>query len=486
MRTTPLGPVAGKFFACNGELDVIVGPVGSGKSTASCLRTGRHAYGQKPFNYGAGAASRYIAKTRFAIVRNTKPQLRDTTMKTWFQVFPEALYGERQVTDYQHRWRFRPQGFQHEIEAEFLFRGLDTEADVAELLSLEVTGFYFNEIRQAVQQVVAHARKRAGRFPPAEEGGCTWKGIFADSNAWHDQHWLHELFVNEPTRDKTANLFRQPSGLSPDAENLENLNQTPETAALPYDDPRRREQGRLYYTQHSYSPEDARVYIENEWGSTREGKPIYTEYRDLQHCQRFELDPRIPLDIGIDFGRTPAAAIGQCTPGGAWRIRWELCTEDTGIRKFGEMLARFLARVAPDFKIGRVTGDPSGIAKDGSEHTAFQLLAASGIICKPARTNDPSIRVEAVQGALRRTTEGVPALLIHPDCAILRTAMIDGYHYRRLTKTGNYYAEEPEKNDYSHVAEGLQYLLLGGGEGAVALGRNRGGRQLGRPAYTLT
>lgn len=482
MRTTPLAPVNGAYFACNAELSVIVGPVGSGKSTASCLRLCRHAYEQRPWP----AADRMIAKTRFAIVRNTKPQLRDTTMKTWFQVFPEALYGRREITDFQHVWKFRPQGYSHEIHAEFLFRALDTEEDVGELLSLEVTGFYFNELREAAENVLAMARKRAGRYPAAEEGGCTWRGWFGDSNAWHDQHPLHAMFVDERTRDPDAKLFRQPSGLAPDAENLENLNQTPETAALPYDDPRRREQGRSYYTKHSFNADDARVYIENEWGHTREGKPIYTEYRDLVHCKRVEPDPRRPLDIGLDFGRTPAAVIGQETNQGGWLARWELVTEDMGLVKFAELLARYLAQVAPAFQVGRITGDPAGMAKDSNDMTAFQLLKGAGLSARPARTNELSVRIEAVQGALRRLAGGEPGLIIHPECAVLRTAMIDGYHYRKLSKTGQFYAEEPEKNEYSHVAEALQYFLLGGGEGAVALGRDRQRGRLYRPPMTIT
>lgn len=483
MRTTPLAPVNGAYFACNAELSVIVGPVGSGKSTASCLKAARHAYEQQPFTYDNKDR---IAKTRFAIVRNTRPQLKDTTMRTWFLVFPEAQYGHREITDYQHTWKFRPQGYSHQIHAEFLFRALDTEEDVGNLLSVEFTGFYFNEIREAVRNVFAHAVKRAGRYPPAAEGGCTWKGVFGDSNAWHDQHFLHEILVDERTRDKEAKLFRQPSGLAPDAENLENLNQTPETAALPYGDPQRRAMGRTYYTKHKYTAEDARVYIENEWGHTREGKPIYTEYYDSIHCKRFELDERRRLDIGIDFGRTPAAVLGQETIHGGWLARWELVTEDTGLVVFSEMLARFIARVAPGFTVGRITGDPAGMAKDTRDQTAFELLKGANLHARPARTNELSVRIEAVQGALRRGAGPDRALVIHPDCAVLRTAMIDGYHYRKLSKTGELYSDEPDKNEYSHIAEALQYFLLGGGEGAVALGRDRQRGRLSRPPMTIT
>ena len=56
-------------------------------------------------------------------------------------------------------------------------------------------------------------------------------------------------------------FFKQPGGMDPEAENLENLNQTPETLVLPWNDPRRREQGRTYYINNlrDYSKSPMRI-----------------------------------------------------------------------------------------------------------------------------------------------------------------------------------------------------------------------------------
>ena len=75
------------------------------------------------------------------------------------------------------------------------------------------------------------------------------------------------------------------------------------------------------------------------------------------------------------------------------------------------------------------------------------------------------MRIEAVQDGFRRLVDGEPALLIHPDCKILRRACLDGYHYRKMQVAGNRYDDKPHKNMYSHVAEALQYEMLGTGEG---------------------
>ena len=101
-------------------------------------------------------------------------------------------------------------------------------------------------------------------------------------------------------------------------------------------------------------------------------------------------------------------------------------------------------------------------------------------LARPASSNDPSIRVGAVQELFRRMTQGVPALVIHPECKMLTRACIDGYRYRKLKIVGDRYEDKPDKNEWSHVAEALQYLLLGGGEGRAMIRRTD--RPARRPA----
>lgn len=471
MNIAPLGPICGAYYLDNSRVAIIEGPVGSGKSTGSCLRLQRHAYEQVVGSDG-------VARTRWAIVRNTKPQLKDTTIKTWLEIFPESMYGQFMRGDnLMHHWRFKPQGFKHMIDGEFIFRALDDAADVANLLSLEVTGFWFNEVREIAQEIISHAGRRC-RYLNGDRPS-TWAGLIGDTNPWDTDHYLQDRLVTNK-REGWAH-FQQPGGMDPDAENLENLEQTEETLKLAFDDPRRREQGRVYYANalKDYSEEDARVYVHAQRGRTRSGKPIYTDYKDTVHCKAFDLSPHLPIRIGIDFGRTPAAVIGQRSATGAWRARYELCSFDMGVKKFGEVLARFLADHCSTYEIANVTGDPAGNAKDGSDNTAFDLLKAGGILSKPATTNELSTRIEAVNGALRRLDGGEPGLIIHPDCKMLRRAMIDGYHYRKLNIVGERYTDEPNKNEWSHVAEALQYLLLGGGEQRVVMNRkpNLGERQ---------
>ena len=69
-------PVVADFMQSKGFVRGIMGPVGSGKSYACCAELWRRAIQQKPSPRDG------IKHSRFAIVRNTHPMLRTTTLKT--------------------------------------------------------------------------------------------------------------------------------------------------------------------------------------------------------------------------------------------------------------------------------------------------------------------------------------------------------------------------------------------------------------------
>jgi hypothetical protein len=92
----------------------------------------------------------------------------------------------------------------------------------------------------------------------------------------------------------------------------------------------------------------------------------------------------------------------------------------------------------------------------------------------PNPQNQLTVRHEAVNAVLmRRSLEGKrpSALLVSPRCVTYITGMSGGYFLRRIRVSGERYADQPEKNQYSHICEAGENLLLGGGEGtAVTMG----------------
>jgi hypothetical protein len=474
LTLNPLGPIASQFYLDNSEIACIMGPVGSAKTTASAFRLVRHAYAQRPYEN--------IRYTRFFIVRNTGPQLVDTTMKSWFKLFPSGTQGRKWTsTTRTQTWRFTPKGSKYMIHAEFSFRALDDDDDVANLLSLEATGFWFNELREIHPDLLAAAGRRAGRYPGADMGACTWRGWIGDTNPWAATSDQHNWFVADPRPG--YKFFKQPGGMDPDAENLENLEQTAETLLLPYNDPVRREQGRTYYINalRDYSKADADMYVHCKYGASRAGKPVYESYDDNAHCKEFELERGkdkagkvfTPIRIGYDnTGRTPAALISQLRASGQWRHRYEFIGSGMGMKAHAAALRVFLTQKIPDFRIERITCDPAG-AQKGADDLDMRMIVQRefpGVQVLNARTNDIATRIMAVEQPLRRFVEGEPAVLIHPDCKTLRTACLQKYQYRKMKVAGEErYTEEPDKNakPWCDIADAMQYQHLGGGEGRL-------------------
>ncbi len=100
------------------------------------------------------------------------------------------------------------------------------------------------------------------------------------------------------------------------------------------------------------------------------------------------------------------------------------------------------------------------------EHADLEVRAAP--------SQDLTLRREAVASCLTRLIDGRPGLQLSPRCKVLRAGFQGGYCYRRMRVTGDErYTDKPDKNRYSHVHDGLQYLLSGAGEGRKLLGRER-------------
>ncbi len=319
-------PTLSRFHRSDAFMRGVRGPVGSGKSTALCWEIMRRAREQKPAPNGK-------RRTRWAVVRNTYRELKDTTVKTWLDWFPEADFGPFRQGDMTHRIQVE------DLDLEVMFRALDRPDDVKKVLSLELTGAWVNEAREVPKGIIDALGDRVGRFPSQRDGGCTWRGLMLDTNSPDDDHWWYRLAEEE--RPKGWDFFSQPPGLTEvdgrwetnvEAENLVNLEKD------------------FYETRAAGKSRDhILVYYANQYGFVKEGKPVYPEYNDGVHCSPDILAP-IPgrtIYVGIDFGLTPAAVFGQKTVSGQWRWIDELVTEDMGAVRFAEILGRSSAAPMP-------------------------------------------------------------------------------------------------------------------------------------------
>ena len=439
----PAGPTVEKFHKSNAFVRGLMGPVGSSKSSATWMEIISRATEQKP-------NQNRIRRTRWAVIRNTYPELKSTTIKTaqdWMPVM--EVKWDAPITGKLDFWL--PD--KTRVQAEIIFLAMDRPEDRGKLKGLEITGAWLNEAVELPKEVFDMAMQRTGRFPSIRDGGPTWNGIILDTNPPDTDHWWFKVFEQE--RPEGWEIYKQPGGLieekgrylpNPDAENIPNL-----------------PGGHDYYLRQvsGKSKEWIRVFLQGQYGTVIDGKPVYPEYNDDLHCREVSPIRDRPLLIGLDYGLTPAAVICQLSPRGQLLVLDELCAEDMGISQFArDVLKPHLATVWGDYAFNAV-GDPAGTRRaDGDEKTCFQALADEGIAAAPAVSNDFLKRREAVAKYLTRLTDGKPALVVHPRCTRVRKGFMGGYCFKRLQVGGEKYRDVADKNQYSHPHDALQYAAL--------------------------
>ena len=426
-------PTVRKFMASDARMRVINGPVGSGKSVACCFEVIRRASQQEPNAQG-------IRKSRCIVIRQTVRQLVDTTIKTFLDWFAPGVCGHFMKTTKTYFFKVG------DVECEVMFRALDDADDVANLNSLEATFAWINECRDIHPDIVDALSKRVGRYPSVKDGGPTWHGVFADTNPpTMETWWYYQMEKIDPEdgvtpRENGWAVFKQPSGRSPYAENVENL---PEG----------------YYDTQGRSDEYIRVYIDGEYGLSSAGQPVFKYFRPDYHMAHQPLRPILngvrPIVVGMDLGLTPAAVIGQMDARGRVLIYDEAVSFDMGVQ-------RFTRTVLKPLLFERFTGapvlivvDPAGLQRaQTDERSAVDIIKAEGLKVIRAKTNAVSARLNAVDDLLMRQVDGDAAFLVDPRCRWLKSAMMGGYRYK--PKADNVI----EKNDSSHIADALQYLCL--------------------------
>ena len=393
-----------------------------------------------------------IRRTRWAIIRNSYPQLRDTTIKTVLDWLPPMIFGDYLKASHDYIIT----GFEG-LEIEFMFRALDKPEHVSNLLSLELTGAWINEAREVPWAIIDAVDGRIGRFPSIREGGCTWKGIIMDTNPPDEDSDWYRFFEEE--LPENAAIFKQPSGLSPEAENICAPDKTPE------DYPKGHRPGleNDYYTELAKGKPKTYidVFIHGEYGYTREGKPVYEScYNDDIHVSKVPLIPVKDREVivAFDFGLTPSAIFLQATPRGTINILDELISDGIGIKQFvTKSVNPLLATKYNGFKI-MVTGDPAGNQRaQTDEKTCFDILIEFGFKVESAYSNDLVARIGAVENFLSSLTDGKATFQLDPSCRVLRKGFNSGYCFRRIQGSGDRYTEEPMKNLWSHPHDALQY-----------------------------
>lgn len=442
-------PIIGKFMDSEAFARFLVGPVGSGKTTAMIFEMLKHSVQQKPGLDG-------VRRTRWAIVRQTLEQLRMTVLldiMSWLRPIMHYRVSDKLVIiefgDVYSEWFLIP---------------LEEPEDQRRLLSMQLTGAFLSEAIEISPDLVPAIAGRCGRFPGAADGGCTWFGLFGDTNAPTEGSDWHNLFENDKPVD--WQIFWQPGGLEPEAENLPYLMQTPVTLQLPVDDPARIAQGRTYYERlaRSRNVDWVTRYVHAQYGPDPSGAAVFRgSYKRSFHVKRgLIVVPGMPILIGQDFGRNPCSLICQPDHAGRLSVLEEVVSEDMGLELH---VTKYLRPAIYNERYAGMrfacVGDPSGISKGNFlEETSFDVMQRLGIPAFPAPTNNIEPRVLAVETLLLQQRDGGPALRIDEDkCPMLVTAMGSMYRYSK-TQAGVVKPLPDKKHPWSDLADDLQYVCL--------------------------
>jgi hypothetical protein len=451
-------PTGATFMMSEAFYRFILGPLGSGKTTTVLFELVRRSCEQRPGLDGK-------RRTRFALLRQTLNQLKQTVLKDILQWFGPIC--DWKVSESTVWFKFG------DVISEWILLPLETPEDQKRILSMNLTAAFVSEAIEIDFDLLVAIAGRCGRFPSAADGGASWYGVVLDSNMPTEGTPWHSAVSTPPPEWQ---VFIQPSGLAPDAENLNFLLQTPATLALPLDHPDRLDKGREYYQRLSTSTNPAWVkrYVMAEFGPDPSGAAVYAGmFFTAFHCRdELMVIGGAPLLIGLDLGRDPWALLGQIDHMSRLLIHEEIPGDDIGLSL---QLPKIRQIVSQRRYLGCpvcIIYDPAGLAKSNfDERTSHDVITSFGFMAMPSPSNRLGPRLAAAEKFMTESRGGSAAMLIdRPRCPTLVAGLNGSYRFKYNQMLESMPA--PEKNKWSHVCDAHQYLCQGASGGtAMAVAR---------------
>jgi hypothetical protein len=455
----PAGPVASAFMRDKETLvRMLLGPVGGGK-TVTCIFDSL-----KNASEGPICKDKKI-KFRLPVIGETYGQIERNLLRSWFEWLPQDG-GEWTEGEFKggggrfgvHKLSFDVLrgGSRIEVDFEAIFAAIGEHSIEQFMRGFEPTAFWLYEADLLPREVLSNALLRIGRYPRQEDmlpDQNFRPYIIGDLNAPDIDSWFYEDFEEKPVPG--YKVYKQPSGRSPRAENLSNLPKgyyDRQVAAL------------------SNKPRLIKRMVDAKYGPSNDGEPVYEEFSDELHLAPEALRPlpKIKIRFGLDAGlQRPAAIMAQWLPSGQWRVIDELVPGRMGAKRFASLINKWIAENAGDCEIGDSYADPaswSGADTEAGELSWVEtIMVETGIAIQPAPSNEIALRCDAVRDELTYMIDAnTPAFWLSPACKMLRKGFVSHYRYSiQLVGSTKRTSDKPEKNDWSHPHDALQYLLLG-------------------------
>lgn len=310
---------------------------------------------------------------------------------------------------------------------------------------MQLTFAWLAEFRELDYSIVSAINGRVGRYPSRALVPNYWYGVFGETNPFsEDSPWYENLVLDLPA---SWEMFKQPGGRDPEAENVENL------PPGYYDD-----------IALGKSAEWIKVHVDGNFGDSLAGTAVFGKSfnRKMHTGENLFMDPNRPLVIGMDTGRHPAAIVGQLDTWGRMVVGLEAFGIQMGMEKFisTELRPKLMERFGGAKAF--VIVDPA--AKQRSqigEESVLGCLHRLGFNTVLAPTNNIDPRLRAVDRHLNLLLGDKAGMIIDTvHCPELVRAMTHDYRYARK-KNGDYDANPDKNHPASDLADSLQYLCLG-------------------------
>lgn len=395
-----------EFHQAEAKFRLYIGAWRAGKTFAGCFEAYKHSF-LYPNNCGI-------------IFRKDYTDLRDTTMKTFFDIVPAE-----DIVDFnksEHKVTLRN-------GSEVYFRHLK---DGLKLGSLSLGWFFIDEAEEVTEEIFIALQ---GRLSLKDTACVGW----LVSNPPNTDHWMYKYFNNNV--DKEYAVFYAST-----YENKENLPtgyiETLEKLPLSW----------------------RKKYLDGQWGFTPDGRPFYSGYTESMHKKNLQWNSDKYIYRSWDYGwHHPFCSFHQIDSKGRWLILKEVMGKEITIEKFGEYIKTMCKEWFPQAKF-QDFGDPAGLQKsDKSEQTSVEILNSLEIfpISKPSTYRE---RKEIIERKLSTLIEGIPALLVDMSCLVINDGFLGGYHYPEK-KAGQQFnpatAEIPFRDGfYEHGMNSLEYFAV--------------------------
>lgn len=466
------GPISDAFLLSRAFIKIIIGPVGSAKTMTALRALRRVAMRQKGRRDPRGVLWR---KARVGVIRETYPNIEKNTLPSWFRIHPESDGKFTWKAPYTHRLNLvleqDDQGRAVAVcDFEIEFRAIGDRSVEEVCRGWEVVAVMIDEADLQPAALLGFLTGRVGRFSDLDPSLVVDPQIILSLNAPYMDNWVYGMAIEGNLNDiddevrelldgrELIEVFVQPGGRDPDAENLHNL------------------QKGYYQIQaaaNKHRPDYVARMIDNKFVPMQFGQPVNPQFDFREHVRVLEWDKSRLLTIGLDQGLNAAAAFTQRTAELGLRTLRELVNfrEDGKLAKigasaFGQMLKAELNEhffdLHPDMV--RIVCDPAAwVASDNEDQQMDWVRIVRRELDLPvlkAKSNKPALRNEAIWQAMSERG----GYAVDPSCRHLIKGHLGGYRYQKADMSDGEKRGHLTIADtiHTHVCDAEQYAALEG------------------------